>query len=552
MAKRLTDFLQQLRKDQRMTATLRKTIDVLLVLGNSDDAQNISGLLSQAKRLAPQVKVVKRYDEALVQLMQENYQICFADDRIGEHDIFEFLHKLKVRTIACPVIVLSAGGTPDRDLEFLRSGAADFLLKRTLKPIFFERAIHYALERQNSREDVLTLEKQMLMDQKMKALGQLASSMSNQLGSILRHLRKDLEKIKASGDTAPEAEVVQHALNECLRGETLVGQLLSSSLHETQMQPGLNLQQLVLDTVTMLSRTLNKNVSITTSVFRKHELIIRGNPAQIRQSLVNLVLNSQEAMNSEGGSIHLSFSVVEKTPGKSASKSANQRYVRLELSDTGTGIDAEIVEKIFEPFYTTKRKQNALGLGLSAVYSIMQAHNGKVEVLSQEGRGATFALLFPLSEPVNSGYLESVSNKKDSSTSTSKATAVENKRRLSRGLVMLIDRDPTNLQLMRLYLESANFTPRVFDDSSEAISWYSSHSEEVDLIMINPNMPRIGGIACYQTIKRINSKVPVGLCSEHCGKIEQALINEGALRHFETPANYPLIISWIAETLGNL
>lgn len=515
-----------------MTVTLRKTIDVLLVQAKEEDSKAVSELLCQSKTLLPQITVVKRYDQALVRLMEENYQICFADDRIADHDIFEFLEKLKIRTIACPVIVMSSGGDPERDLQYLRSGASDFLLKRTLKPVFFERAIRYALERQNSREDVLSLEKQVLIEQKMKALGQLASSMSSQLGSILKHLRNDLEKIKATSKDPQNSEVVQHALNECLRGETLVGQLLSSSLHESQMVPGVNLQQLVLDTVSMISRSLSKNVSITTSVFRKHELIIKANPAQIRQCLVNLVLNSQEAMP-DGGSIHLSFSVQEKNPGKSSGKSANRRYVRLELSDTGTGIDLEEVEKVFEPFYTTKRKQNALGLGLSSVYSIMQAHNGKVEVLSQPERGATFALLFPLTE-------------------AEPKKLNQPKKRLSRGLVMLIDRDQTNMQLMRLYLESANFTPRVFDDSSEAIAWFSSHSEEVDLVMINPNMSRVGGLACYQTIKRINPNTPVGLCSENLGKLEQALINEGALRHFSIPANYPLIVSWIAETLGNL
>ena len=515
-----------------MTVTLRKTIDVLLVQGNEEDAKSVSELLIQSKTLNPQITVVKRYDQALVKLLEENYQICFVDDQIAERNIFEFLEKVKLRAIACPVIVMSSGGSSERDLEYLRAGAADFLLKRTLKPVFFERAIRYALERQTSREDILSLEKQVLVEQKMKALGQLASSMSNQLGNILKHLRGDLEKLKASIKTGENSELVQHALNECLRGETLVGQLLASSLHESQMQPGVNLQQLVLDTVSMVSRTLSRNVSITTSVFRKHELIIRANPAQVRQALVNLVLNSQEAMP-DGGSIHINFSVVEKTPGKSAAKSAAQRFVKLELSDTGSGIDLDEVEKVFEPFYTTKRKQNALGLGLSAVYSIMQAHNGKVEVVSQPGHGTTFSLLFPLQE---------------ADTKSPEAR----KKRLSRGLVMLIDRDPTNIQLMRLYLESANFVPRIFDDSSEAIAWYSSHSEEVDLVMINPNMSRVGGLACYQTLKRINPTIPVGLCSENLGKLEQALLNEGALKHFSIPANYPLIVSWIAETLGNL
>jgi CheY-like chemotaxis protein len=228
---------------------------------------------------------------------------------------------------------------------------------------------------------------------------------------------------------------------------------------------------------------------------------IEGDPAQIRQVVMNLLTNASDALTDRDGEIVVRVDVVELDGGASGDAPAAGSlpygsYLRLRVQDTGVGMDAATVARIFDPFFTTKF--TGRGLGLAAVQGIVRGHRGSISVSSTPGTGTTFEVLFPaLNEPAP---------KPVEAHTAPPATE-------ARGTVLLVDDEPTVRTVGRSALERAGFTVLVASDGREAIEIFRAHGRDIDCVLLDLTMPRQSGAETLRQLRAIDTDVSVVLSS---------------------------------------
>ena len=240
------------------------------------------------------------------------------------------------------------------------------------------------------------LEAQYRQSQKMEAIGQLAGGVAHDLNNILAVVQMQCDLLKTSGHASPaqlECAVEIYAATQ--RGATLTRQLLLFSRKETLRLRDLDLNQSIDGMTKMLRRLLGEDIQMQFK-YAEQPLFIHADPGMMDQVLMNLAVNSRDAMP-KGGVLVIETSAVdfdESVRAQSAQACAGS-FVCLSVSDSGSGIAPENLPKIFEPFFTTKEAGKGTGLGLATVFSIVQQHHGWANVYSDAGHGTTFRIYLP-------------------------------------------------------------------------------------------------------------------------------------------------------------
>lgn len=253
-------------------------------------------------------------------------------------------------------------------------------------------------ERKRAEEDRRNLETQFQHTQKLESLGVLSGGIAHDFNNILTIILGHCHILKENIDTELDRNVhVRLIESSANRAADLCRQMLDyageSSLHQTEFSMWL----LVDDTVKMLTSAIKKNVTITLDMKRDIPMIA-GDSSQIRQVVMNLIINATEAIGNSDGTIAVSLNKITIAPDRHeidyfGSGVLPGSYVCLEVSDTGCGMGEETTRRIFEPFYTTKF--TGRGLGMSATLGILKAHNGTLQLTSTQGLGTTFKVYFP-------------------------------------------------------------------------------------------------------------------------------------------------------------
>jgi signal transduction histidine kinase len=525
---------------------------ILLVAQNPEDYQTLESVLGHIRLFSSRLEWSRTPDEGLRELSTKPYDICLLDQTIPEFptpaspspfsekrngvSCIHFIQSAIAAGCTAPIIVLSEGDSQESDVAALRAGAADYLMKGRIRPPFLERAIRYALERKKRREAVLQMEKQKMHSQKMKSLGELASrltlDLSNALGAIVGHL--DLIKLETS-----ESESVQNSVEKALdsadRASVLIDHINAFTTPDTALEDNVNLQQVTIETTDLLRRILPTNIRIFTALHRGTDLRIHGNPALLRQILINIARNAEEAMP-DGGTIQFSFSVDELSerqglkPGKKAGT-----YIRMSIKDSGCGISSEQLDAVFDPTFTTQHPEEGLGLGLPLVYNGMECHQGWVEISSEIGTGTEIDLLFPV-PAVEDVELPTLHQPETESKS-------------SKGLILVIEDEAMIVELMKLYLEAAGFATQAFVAAREGVAWYTQNHEEVAMVILDMSMPEMSGKECFYELQKIDPNVQVALISGRNDEDVQELLKNGAIKFFQKPGRFPTMVTWIAEVL---
>ncbi len=254
-------------------------------------------------------------------------------------------------------------------------------------------------------EELKRVERQLMRSRKMESLGVLAGGIAHDFGNLLSAILGYASIAKDElGPEDPQYKYWDIVEQAATRGADLVAQLLTFSLGtaEAGRMQNVNINRLAGEFVKLITATFPKSISIQTGFYGK-PLHIRGESTSIFQAMLNIAINARDAMP-EGGRL-----LMETRPFRADEDFVRSHpeglpgdYVLISISDTGAGIKKEDMERIFEPFYTTKQAGKGTGLGLAIVYGIVKKHGGFIEVDSQEGKGATFTLYLPASaEPEN-------------------------------------------------------------------------------------------------------------------------------------------------------
>jgi PAS domain S-box-containing protein len=387
--------------------------------------------------------------------------------------------------------------------------------------------------------DQRDLEQQMLHSQKLESLGVLAGGIAHDFNNLLTGIlgNADLAKTEMS-PLAPSRASLEGIEVAARRAADLCRQLLAYSGRGRFTIAPIDLQELVEEMGHLLSVSISKKV-----VLKYH--FSRGLPAvdadatQFRQVVMNLIVNASEAIGERSGVISLTTGLAHCDDAYLggcfvADGIAPGDYVYLEVADTGHGMDKATIDRIFDPFFSTKF--TGRGLGLAAVLGIVRGHKGAIKVHSEPGYGTTFRLLFPASDHS--------ARKLDA-----KAPLVPGFH--GGGKVLLVDDEETIRTLGRRMLQRAGFEVLVAADGREAIEVFTKEKETVSLVILDLTMPHLDGEACFRELRQLHPDVKVILSS---GYNEQDIVNrfsgKGLAGFVQKPYTTEELIAKIRVALG--
>lgn len=353
------------------------------------------------------------------------------------------------------------------------------------------------------------LEEQLRQSQKMEGIGRLAGGVAHDFNNILAAIQVQASLLKFGENLSlAHLELADEIGASVQRAADLTRQLLVFSRKEILHQQDMDLNQSVTSIGKLLGRTIGEDIELKLKLAAQ-PLYIRGDVGMVDQVLMNLTVNARDAMP-KGGDLLIETASVEFDE-LAASQHAHARpgsYVRLSVSDTGSGIPAEILPMIFDPFFTTKDVGKGTGLGLATVFSIVQQHHGWINVYSEVGRGTTFRIYFP--------RLEKMSAKKSSDTQfTPLAGGSET--------ILLVEDDKSLNALTSRALIRLGYRVLPAFNGVEALAVWKEHRTQIQLVLTDLVMPGgINGKELGEQLLRDNPKLKIiyssGYSAEVAGK----------------------------------
>jgi PAS domain S-box-containing protein len=344
------------------------------------------------------------------------------------------------------------------------------------------------------------LERQLRQGQKLESLGQLAGGIAHDFNNMLAGIMGAAELLERQTSlTERPRKLLGTILTTCERAAGLTRKLLSFARKGQPQRQPLELHQVVHDTIGMLEATLDKRIHLKTDLAAEQSGII-GDPADLQNALLNLAFNARDAMP-DGGQLTFTTRVRDLTVADEAglvSPLPPGIYLELSVRDTGTGIPPAVLTRIFEPFFTTKAVGKGTGLGLAAVYGTVLDHAGSLRVDSEEGKGTTFVLYFPIAG--------------DASAIT-RAVQPASHSGSQRGVVLLVDDEELVRSVAQAFLEELGWEVLEAADGQQALDLYRDHRQRIDLVMLDMEMPGRRGIDLLREMKQMDPGVIAILCS---------------------------------------
>jgi len=330
---------------------------------------------------------------------------------------------------------------------------------------------------------------------KLQAIGTLAGGIAHDFNNILGPIIGYTEMVMMRLDrTSRNYENLSAVFNAAQRAKDLVGQILTFCRKtELELKP-LQLQPLIKETVNLLRSSLPSTIEIRQSI-DPHCGAVMADSTQMQQVIMNLCTNAYHAMRDRGGVLELTLKQVvvssanpDRYPGMEAGG-----YVHLSIRDTGCGMTEEVMERIFEPYFTTKEQGEGTGLGLSVVHGIITGYEGCIKVLSEVEKGSVFHVYLPLIE----------------SSPLPEKSRVLNPPAGGRERILLVDDEPQMVNMMQQMLKQLGYSVTSFTDSLEALEYFKTHSTDFDLVISDVTMPKIPGPALARKLLELNENVVI-------------------------------------------
>ena len=383
------------------------------------------------------------------------------------------------------------------------------------------------------------LQRQLRQAEKLKTIGTLAGGIAHDFNNILTPIigysHMALNEVPEGSQAHSDIERVVKGAN---RAKELVNQILTFSRRdEIEMAP-VRLNLIIEDALKLIEASSPANIDIHPNIPSDCPPVL-GDSSQLHQVVMNLCTNAFGAMEETGGVLGVSLETFEVDSKFTKHRKSRQRrkYIKLSISDTGIGMGPEMLERIFEPFFTSRDVGEGTGMGLATVHGIIATHGGEIFVDSEPGKGTTFDIYLPQTTVVA---------KEEASKDQ---TIPEGSER-----ILFVDDEEEIGNLARQILERAGYSVTTRTDSRKALELFRKRSKDFDLVITDQAMPKLYGIKLAEEILKIRSDIPIILISGFADTLTLESVQEIGIRDFVMK---PLVGHELAQSIrqvldGNL
>jgi len=454
-----------------------------------EDSEDDTLLLLREVRLAGYDVSHERVDSPAAlaaALDRQAWDLVISDHSMPHFSGTDALNLVRKKNLDTPFIFVSGTLGEETAVAALREGAQDYLIKGNLKRLVsaVQRELREAVARRERKE----LEQHVHQLQKFEAIGQLAGGIAHDFNNVLGAILGWTEL--ACNDAPRDShlhERLQKIRDQAERAARLTAQLLAFARRQVLQRKRISLNALVGEATSLLRTVIAEHIEVQIVAAPDLRTTV-ADPAQIDQVLMNLCLNARDAMP-QGGRLTITTENVELGEDycRLYSYARPGNYVLLSVADTGTGMDAETLERIFEPFFTTKEMGKGTGLGLATVYGVVKQHDGIINCESKPGHGTTFHLYLPA----------------DGGAPEEREAEEHNQARRGTETVLLAEDHDGLRQSAQEILEALGYRVLAASNGAEAVELFRKHSDRINVIVLDMVMPVLSGPDAYVQISAI-------------------------------------------------
>jgi PAS domain S-box-containing protein len=389
------------------------------------------------------------------------------------------------------------------------------------EPPSFMAYVRDLTDRKQAEAALREREEQLRQSQKLEAIGTLAGGVAHDFNNLLTCILGYAELVMKNAEPGDRSHRAADFIEKAARrGAGLTQQLLGFARKGKNQDVPVELHVMIGEVIGLLARTIDKSIHIVERP-ADGRLFASGDPGQLQQMILNLALNARDAMPG-GGELTFSTETSVVDPGAAAAMAGMVpgRYVMLSVADTGCGIPQEVRDRIFEPFFTTKEQGKGTGMGLAMAYGIVKSHGGFIYADSEVGRGTTMRVYLP---------------RCDAPAERAEPAPVAVSRN-GKGRILVVDDEEMVRSLAADYLQELGYDVVTAVDGQHAVERFQELRGDVDLVLVDLVMPRMGGRDCYRALKKMKPEVKTILSTGYgSNSVAQELLDEGMLGFIPKP-----------------
>ncbi len=475
---------------------------------------------------------------------RESLDIILADYSIPSFDGLCALDLAREHCPDVPFIFISGTLGEDIAIEALKSGAADYVLKENLSRL--APAVRRALkerdernERKREKEERERLAAKQRQSERLESMGTLTRGIAHDFNNILAAISgyTELALHQLTGES-PLRQYLKQVLHASSRASDLVKQILAFGCKTARERKQIMVSLSVKESLKLLRSSLPATIDIHQDISESAEqAVVLADPMEMRQVLMNLCTNAAHAMSETGGvlSVKLSDTMVDPFTASRHPELQPGPYVCLTVSDTGHGIGETVVERIFDPYFTTKVTGEGAGLGLAVVHGIVKGCGGAITVRSKPEQGATFNVFLP-----NKGHR------------TAPDQTVQEPLPNGSERILIVDDEIGLADLGKNIIETLGYTVTALTNSCEALETFRLEPDAFDLVITDMAMPGLNGHELAKELLAIRPDVPIILYTGFSDLIDEKQAKEAGIREYiMKPYKISTMAAAISRALGS-
>ncbi|MFZ5452553.1 MAG: PAS domain S-box protein [Thermodesulfobacteriota bacterium] len=502
------------------------------------DQRRIQSILEALKDSEERYRLLTEYSLAIILIIEKGHIIYVNKKAIENYGYtLQELLGIKVLDIIAPddrnlfkffLASLEHGELPmaHKEVRWLTKGGETRWLEMLALPIHYqgrEVILGHALDINDKKVAELEkakLESQLRQSQKLEAIGTLAGGIAHDFNNILAAIQGNVELslLYLKDESSPDKVKanLQEILQAGKRAQTAVRQILTFTRSIDQQKERVQVRQILHEVLNLIRISLPTTIEINTRINDERGTVL-ADPTQIHQVIMNLCTNAYQAMQKRGGVLEVSLDSEEVDEAKAglSPQLAPGSYLRLVVKDNGHGIEPQVLERIFDPYFTTKKPGEGTGLGLAVVHGIISGLGGAILVDSKPGEGSSFQVYLPRLE---NGASSQIEKELPPTPGQERILYVEDERQVA--------------EVGRRLLTHLGYQVTVLTNSRAALELFHSHPQEFDLVITDLTMPQMTGLDLAADFIKVRPDLPIILCSGYSETVSPDAARQLGIREF--------------------